>query len=63
MSEANPKSKRIKRLYLKCPNCGQVALWEGYPSNPILSMVECRRCGYIGPGCSYDKEVISVEGK
>ena len=45
------------KLYLKCPKCGQVAAWNGYPRNPILSLVECLNCGHIATGASFEKAV------
>ena len=42
-------------LFLGCPNCKQVWLYEGFPSDPYLSLVECLRCGYVGVGAGFKR--------
>ena len=42
-------------IFLSCPECKQIWKYEGYPSNPQLSLVECLRCGYVGVGASFPR--------
>jgi hypothetical protein len=44
-------------LYLKCPRCNGIFLWRGYPGNPVLSTVVCKRCGFTGMGSSIRKAI------
>jgi predicted RNA-binding Zn-ribbon protein involved in translation (DUF1610 family) len=46
---------RAKKLYLKCPHCGRVDLYGGYPSDPQVSTVMCMRCGWSGMGCAFER--------
>ena len=41
-------------LKLKCPRCGKVAEYAGYPSDPVLSTVLCLHCRYAGSGATFE---------
>jgi len=42
-------------MKLKCPKCGQVAEWTGYPADPQVSTIMCLKCGYKGAGGSFER--------
>ena len=42
-------------LLLKCPGCGQVAEWEGYPADPQLSLILCLQCDTARPGGAFKR--------
>jgi Zn ribbon nucleic-acid-binding protein len=45
----------MSELFLGCPKCKQIWKYDGYPSDPQVSSIQCLRCGYIGMGCTFPR--------
>ncbi len=42
-------------MKLKCPKCGEVSEYSGYPPNPQASTVVCLTCGWAGIGAAFKR--------
>ncbi len=42
-------------MKLKCPKCGEVSGYSGYPPNPQASTVVCLTCGWAGMGAAFKR--------